>query len=203
MKEKKNRFRFRIHELREAHGYKSQQSFAKDFDVAQSTVGGWESGSREPDFDMVIRLSEFFGTTTDDIIVGNSPTESIYFPSWQWDGRRLREERETRGRSANDLVEFLGMPITEYNAYESGAKCPPVSVLAEIAIYLCTSMDALAGLEFTPSSELQKLPNSEILTNLFRQLNPEGQKKLIGYLGDLMKNEDNLLPSAPTAKSGA
>ena len=171
--------------------------------MAQSTVGGWESGSREPDFDMVIRLSEFFGTTTDDIIVGNSPTESIYFPSWQWDGRRLREERETRGRSAKDLVKFLGVPITEYNAYENGAKCPPVSVLAGIAIYLCTSMDALAGLEFTPSSELQKLPNSEILTNLFRQLNPKGQEKLIGYLGDLMKNEDNLSSSAPTAKSGA
>ena len=36
-------FRTKIRTLREAAGYKSQQSFADAFGVAQSTVGGWES----------------------------------------------------------------------------------------------------------------------------------------------------------------
>lgn len=60
-----NMFRLRIRELREANGYKSQQSFADAFGIAQSTVGGWEAGKREPNFDTALRIASFFGVTTD------------------------------------------------------------------------------------------------------------------------------------------
>ncbi len=58
-------FGSRLKKIRESRGYKSQQAFADDFGVAQSTVGGWESGSREPPFDTLIRLADFFGVTVD------------------------------------------------------------------------------------------------------------------------------------------
>lgn len=50
--------------LRENAGY-SQYSFAEAFGVAQSTVGNWESGKREPNFDMMQRLANFFGVSVD------------------------------------------------------------------------------------------------------------------------------------------
>lgn len=53
-------FRTKIRTLREAAGYKSQQSFADAFGVAQSTVGGWEAGKREPNYETVNRLAHFF-----------------------------------------------------------------------------------------------------------------------------------------------
>ncbi|MFR6179071.1 MAG: helix-turn-helix transcriptional regulator [Flavonifractor plautii] len=52
-------FKVRIRELRESAGYKSQQSFADAFGVAQSTVGGWEAGKREPNFQTLMRLADF------------------------------------------------------------------------------------------------------------------------------------------------
>lgn len=58
-------FKVRIRELRESAGYKSQQSFADAFGVAQSTVGGWEAGKREPNFQTLMRLADFFDTTLD------------------------------------------------------------------------------------------------------------------------------------------
>lgn len=65
-------FRVRLRELREAAGYPSQQAFADAFGVAQSTVGSWESGSREPSRRMAIRLAQFFGVSLDSLVVGET-----------------------------------------------------------------------------------------------------------------------------------
>lgn len=65
-------FKVRIRELREAAGYNSQQSFADAFGVAQSTVGNWEAGKREPGYETTIRLAKFFDCSTD-YLLGLSP----------------------------------------------------------------------------------------------------------------------------------
>ena len=57
-------FQVRLKELRENAKY-SQYTFADAFGVAQSTIGGWESGTREPNFTTMQRLADFFGVTTD------------------------------------------------------------------------------------------------------------------------------------------
>ena len=54
--------RFKL--LREQAGL-TQTAFARAFGVAQSTVAGWESGSREPNIATVRRLAEYFGVTED------------------------------------------------------------------------------------------------------------------------------------------
>lgn len=61
-------FQTRLKELREAAGYKSQQAFADVFGVAQSTVGGWEAGKREPNYATTIKLARFFGVTVDSLL---------------------------------------------------------------------------------------------------------------------------------------
>lgn len=63
-------FRVRLRELREAAGFKSQQAFADAFGVAQSTVGNWEAGKREPNFETAIRLAQFFGVSVDSLLLG-------------------------------------------------------------------------------------------------------------------------------------
>lgn len=61
-------FQTRLRELREATGYKSQQAFADAFGVAQSTVGGWEAGKREPNYETTMRLARFFGVSIDNLL---------------------------------------------------------------------------------------------------------------------------------------
>lgn len=58
-------FQTRLRELREANGFRSQQAFADAFGVAQSTVGGWEAGKREPNFTTMQKLADFFNVSID------------------------------------------------------------------------------------------------------------------------------------------
>lgn len=62
------RFQYRMKEAREAAGYKSQQSLADALGVAQSTVGGWESGKREPDFETLCRIASLLSVSIDWLI---------------------------------------------------------------------------------------------------------------------------------------
>lgn len=59
-----------LKKLRKESGYKSQQAFADAFGVAQSTVGMWEVGKREPNHETTIRLAKFFNVSTD-YLLGN------------------------------------------------------------------------------------------------------------------------------------
>lgn len=60
-----NEFSLRLKEARERCGYKSQQSLADAFGVAQSTVGNWEAAAREPSLDTIMRLADFLGVSAD------------------------------------------------------------------------------------------------------------------------------------------
>ena len=51
----------------------TQEALARTFSVAQSTVGMWESGKREPDFETLQSLADYFGVTTD-YLLGKSDT---------------------------------------------------------------------------------------------------------------------------------
>lgn len=57
-------FADKLRELRKAKGL-TQPEFAKAFNVAFGTVSMWETGKRQPDFQTLTRLAEFFGVTTD------------------------------------------------------------------------------------------------------------------------------------------
>ncbi|MDR1929040.1 MAG: cupin domain-containing protein [Treponema sp.] len=47
--------------------------------------------------------------------------------------RRIRELREVEEKSALDMAADLGIPLDEYDSYESGERDIPISVLYEIA----------------------------------------------------------------------
>ncbi len=59
-----NKFKYILKELRKEKKL-SQAEFAKEFNIGQTTVSGWETGYREPDLDTLIKLSKYFGVTTD------------------------------------------------------------------------------------------------------------------------------------------
>ena len=56
-----------IKQLRKTKGW-SQAQLAKYVGVSRSTVSMWEIGQSQPDNDTLIKLSELFGTSVDDII---------------------------------------------------------------------------------------------------------------------------------------
>lgn len=60
----KTRFALRLKELREKRGL-SQAALARHLSVSQSTVGGWEICKREPTFETLETVADFFGVTLD------------------------------------------------------------------------------------------------------------------------------------------
>ena len=73
-------FRIRLKELREKAGY-SQYSFADAFGISQSTIGNWEAGKREPNFDTMQRLADFFGVSVDYLLGRDSIPDGPPAPS--------------------------------------------------------------------------------------------------------------------------
>ena len=43
----------------------SQRQLGEDLGVVNQTVSFWETGSREPDLDMLISIAKYFDVTTD------------------------------------------------------------------------------------------------------------------------------------------
>lgn len=89
-------FRTRLRELREAAGYRSQQAFADAFGVAQSTVGNWEAGKREPNYETTLKLAKFFHVTLD-YLLGN-----VNDPSFYLDNERILKEINSYGEEAEN-----------------------------------------------------------------------------------------------------
>jgi transcriptional regulator with XRE-family HTH domain len=65
----------RLRALRTYHKW-TQEDLAKQLNVAVSTVSGYENGSRRPDIDTLIRLSELFQVSVD-YLIGRSEQPSI------------------------------------------------------------------------------------------------------------------------------
>lgn len=62
-------------------------------------------------------------------------------------GKRLKELREEKGLTQQQLAKELNINTITYLHYEKSQREPPLSFLAEIAIYYNVSVDYLLGLE--------------------------------------------------------
>lgn len=181
-------------------GFTSQQSFADSFGTRQSTVGGWESGAREPKFDTLIRLSEFFGTTVDDLLCGDGPRN--FDDSWDWDGTYLKKLRENFGFSQAVLSEKLNISLHLYQRIEQADICPSVPLLCRMAIILHTSIDLLINLTNPFEGSVAPTPDGQRLLDMFYRVNPTGKEQILKQAEYAVRDE-NLLPSReqPTASA--
>lgn len=64
-------FQITLKDLREKRGL-SQRDLAKLLGVSSSTIGMWESGKREPNFETLLKIAGFFDVTTD-YMMGREP----------------------------------------------------------------------------------------------------------------------------------
>lgn len=76
-----NKFPQRLKELRMAKKV-TQEELGQHLGFRDSTISQYESGSREPDYDTLLKIAEFFGVTTDYLLGRTvypqlSPTHSV------------------------------------------------------------------------------------------------------------------------------
>lgn len=76
-------FSHRLKELREKNGI-SQADLARVLSISQGAVGNWESGKREPNFEMSKRLADYFGVSVDFLLGREKPGVDIGFDDFTY-----------------------------------------------------------------------------------------------------------------------
>ncbi len=64
---KNNEFGKKLKELRMTKGL-SQQKLGEDLGFCNQTISFWESGSREPDLDTLLKISRYFEVSIDELL---------------------------------------------------------------------------------------------------------------------------------------
>ena len=91
----------------------SQAEFAKELNVAQSTVGMWETGKREPDFKTLCRIASFFDVTSD-YLLGLSDTPRPDFPMYKYDLQNITEMEANllKMQDSVDRIKSMFLPVS-------------------------------------------------------------------------------------------
>lgn len=97
-------FQKKVRLLREERGLTMEQ-LANEMDVTKSRVNMWENGGTVPRQDVLLRLSQFFGVSTDDLL-GNIKTEggNATMHSIQRNLKKLNGEQLERANAAMKLL---------------------------------------------------------------------------------------------------
>ena len=87
--------------LREQKGL-SQREFSEIFGLSSSAVTMWEREQRKPDIEMIVRLSEYFDVTLDELVLKElKPPLPLYALNIKY----LRKKKEI---TQEDMAVFLG-----------------------------------------------------------------------------------------------
>lgn len=109
-----------IQKMRIEHGF-TQERLAELLEVSRQSVSKWELGQAVPEVDKIIRMSELFGVTTDELLLRTSRDEppgnplhlgSVYLIVRDFERsvgfyeKLLCQQVDNRCRSGNKFVEF-------------------------------------------------------------------------------------------------
>lgn len=79
----------RLRNLREEKGYK-QEGVANKLGIKSNTLSGYETGTRSPDPDMIVKLSQLYNVTTD-YLLGESDSRHLTAVDEEEIDREIRE----------------------------------------------------------------------------------------------------------------
>ena len=193
-------FQMRIKELREKAGYKSQQSFADAFGVAQSTVGGWESGAREPNFATLYRLADFFHVPAGYLI--DNPQEDRFSRTF-----RQNIQDYLGGIDPGDFSDIADAREDYRFLTDLASSTKPLSLeeacKAANMLGPAYTLDELVGLvpenEKSPDTEKSASGDGveQQIMNFVSHMQPDQKALVLTIVGAFVSQNQGLSPSAP------
>lgn len=190
---------------------KSQKEVAITLNVSAPTVSDWEREKKYPTAENLKQLADLFSVSTDYLLRRTNIPSFHSKISGVWNGAFIKRLRLERGETLSYVAQSIGVSPAIYEKYEESSLDPTVADLCRMADHFCAETDTLLNRTFYIETDdghvvpgcFQVDKNEQHLIEMFRSMNNKGRRKFIDYLDDLVKNEDNLLSPAPTAKSGA
>lgn len=184
-----------IAQLRNQRGL-NQRDFAQALGVSNGAVAMWETNKRQPDLEMVKKISAFFNVSVG-ILLGtenfhNQPTnenkkENYYF---FFDDllkkiftTRLQKSLSEKKLTEGEFCELVSFDIDRCKSYLNGECEPSLEDLIEISQILEVSTDYLLG-------QIPKISDPEKkLLNAFNKLTPDDQDIIIGEIKKCLKEQ--------------
>ena len=117
---------------------------------------------------------------------------------------QLKEIRKRCGKSQKEVAIYLNMHRSSYSNIENGRRDPDTETILAISEFLDCSIDEIYGKE--PRQSIKLSEKQQEALRLFDELNEEGQKEAIDYLGYLISkgyiksNKAGILSSKRLAK---
>jgi len=119
-------------------------------------------------------------------------------------GENLRSFRIASGYTQEMLAKKLNLSKANVSKYESGIIEPNLSTMISISKLFKVSVDSLLGLsEFSETVAKPSLAAEQQLINNYRQLNEEGQEKLLDLSTDLVSSGRYIKSNKPQMVSEA
>lgn len=138
----------RLKDLREDKDLK-QSDVANILNIAQRTYSGYETGSRMIPYSCLVKLADFYNTSTDYILELTSFQEP--YPKKNSTHMRLRNLREASQFTQQQIASRLNIRQNTYSQYENGTRRIPLESLIALAKFYNTSTDYI--LELTDIQE--------------------------------------------------
>ena len=166
----------------------NQRDFAQALGVSNGAVAMWETNKRQPDLEMIKKISLFFNVTVD-FLLGLEKSGGRDYSNYQIDNfefpyefkMRIRDLMAEQKISEEEFTKRTGFHFEDKDAYLYANKMPSIEDLIKISGALNVSTDYL--LEISKRKKIT--PEQEMLLQSFDQCDDECKKYLISKAGVL------------------
>lgn len=134
--------------LREKSG-KSMSKTAEFLGIPKGTYASYEYGKREPNIEMISKISNHFGVTTD-YLLANETSESQQLAQSK---EVVKQLRKSRNLTMREVAEKSGISYSAYTKYEYGERELGLSNLKKLADFYGVTTDYLLGREPAPERD--------------------------------------------------
>ena len=109
---------------------------------------------------------------------------------------RMKELRKQHKEKQEDIASFLGVTRGAYANIENGKRETDNAALIKLAEHFNVTVDYLLGRDIkdtgvsipTSGSEPPLTEDEQLLIQIYRQMNQEGQEKMLDYADDLARS---------------
>lgn len=147
----------------------SQQELADYLQIKRNAISRYETGEREPDLSTLIKVSDFFNITLDELVRDHVSTLNGVLLSKNAFGERLQQLRKSKKISQQQLADDLHINRGTYAHYEINKRQPDYDILIKIADYFHVSVDYLLGNQ-KPISALALSKTTSVFGHMLQQL---------------------------------
>ena len=143
-----------LKQLRKKKGV-NQAEVANAIGTTQPVYANYELGKREPSFDTLKALADYFDVSVDELL-GFSKQQTT---------NRICELRMSCGWTQGELADKLGVSVSAISAYEKGKRQPNPEKLNALADLFGVSVDAVLGREYSSQNpETKPTPMSNFVS---------------------------------------